>query len=205
MQNVEPDYSLAPGKVSEYRVEVPIPLDWESGDYTISFWAYSPVLADDGGLNSLADDEAEYQEFTVEPSVGTNYVKRTSLDIDQYSIDTTVLEVGEAPDGTNLNDAPVQSREDADANAATGGSGTGGLATDGGTSTPGMAATNNATATNATTPNATTNAATTNASRAVAPATGDHASGLLAAGLAAAGAAALAYQRRRVRNEKEAE
>ena len=64
--DIEPDYALAPGKRSVYRVEVNIPEDW-AGVCFISFNATKPVMAEGGGLAAMDDDEPVFQQYSVEP------------------------------------------------------------------------------------------------------------------------------------------
>jgi hypothetical protein len=203
LTNVEPDFSLAPGKISEYRVEVPIPFEWQSGDYTVSFWAYDPIMAEDGGLNAEADEEdVQYVDFSVDPIEGSNYVKRTSLDINKDETDMTIITVNDIPDGVNLNDAPVQSPEDVYSDAGEDGQNGGASGTNGANGvngTNGVNGSNGANGTNGVNGTNGTNGAS-GATRAT-PTTADVASAALPAGLAALGAAALAYERRRARNE----
>jgi hypothetical protein len=203
LTNVEPDFSLAPGKIAEYRVEVPIPFEWQSGDYTVSFWAYDPIMAEDGGLNAEADEEdVQYVDFSVDPIEGSNYVKRTSLDINKDETDMTIITVNDIPDGVNLNDAPVQSPEDVYSDAGEDGQNGGASGTNGANGvngTNGVNGSNGANGTNGVNGTNGTNGAS-GATRAT-PTTADVASAALPAGLAALGAAALAYERRRARNE----
>lgn len=188
LTNVEPDFSLAPGKIAEYRVEVPIPFEWQSGDYTVSFWAYDPIMAEDGGLNAEADEEdVQYVDFSVDPIEGSNFVKRTSLNIDKGETDLTIITVNDLPDGVNLNDAPVQSAEEVYKGVEEDGQINGTNGTNGMNGVNGVNGANGTTAANAPTK--------------ATPTTADVASVALPAGLAALGAAALAYERRRARNE----
>ena len=201
--NVEPDYSLAPGQIAEYRVEVPIPNDWESGNYTVSFWAYAPTMAKGGGLSAAAEEGTNFIDFAVDPGIGANYVKRTSLDVKHELLDLTTLIVNNVPEGSNLNDAPVQTPEDAARDAGvddgSGNNNGDGNSSNGGNNN-GSNGNNNGNGNNGAARPATSSTTTT---KTTTPKTGDATSAALPAALAGLGAAALAYERRRARNERQ--
>ncbi len=128
---IEPDYALAPGKRSIYRVEVDIPEDW-AGVCFISFNATNPVMAEGGGLAAMDDDEPVFQTFSVEP--GTYPVVQDRLTPDasktrtfQHSVDvsdpsssifgyadspTTVLDAGSSDVGTSGSSGTAGSSSD---------------------------------------------------------------------------------------------
>ena len=190
LQNVEDDWSLAPGKLGVYRVDVPIPGDWE-GEKFVSFVAIKPEMPDDGGLNSLADDaeEVEYVDFSVKPGSYKVNAYRTSLDQEQDRTHMQVIAVGDSvASGTTYADAPVRTQGTADTQPEHGES----TPTSGG-------ATTNTPASPAPTTGTSTSSGTASGGSLVR--TGDPGLGALSAGFALAGAALVAYGKRRAANE----
>jgi hypothetical protein len=81
LQNVEDDYSLAPGQTSVYQIKVDIPKDWNTGEKSVSVIAKDVVVSSSDslktqGLATQADDDAsEYQyddSDAIEYVVGTD-------------------------------------------------------------------------------------------------------------------------------------
>ena len=122
-------------------------------------------------------------------------MRPTSFDGNPDAVDLTTLIVNDAPDGTDLNDAPVQSPEDAARDAGVDDeNGSSGNGNDGSNNNGGNAGNGNNTSRPVTSSTTTTKTTT--------PKTGDATSAALPAALAGLGAAALAYERRRARNER---
>lgn len=192
LQNVEDDWSLPPGKTALYRVDVAIPAKWQ-GEKLVSFVARDAVMAKDGGLNSLADDEEEvvYQDFSIEPGTYKVTQQRTSLEQDPERTYMQAISVTESvATGTAYADAPVRVATTAQTEA-----------------TPAVQEVENAAPTS--NANGTANVTTAAPSATATPTTsqlaktGDHTSSALSAGVALAGAALLAYSKRRVQNEED--
>lgn len=118
MSDVEDDWSLAPGKRSVYRIEVGIPGDWQ-GEKLVSFVARDAWMADDGGLNAMADGDV-YQDFSVRP--GTYKVVETRSSTDQRTDRTYMQAISVTEgvaDGTPYADAPVQMSTEEDTKGRT--------------------------------------------------------------------------------------
>lgn len=193
LQNVEPaddngNLPLCPGKTAVYAVTVAIPEDW-SGEKKVLFVASDGVEStDDEGSAALSASAEGVSKvsFAIEPGEHRALQSRTSPDDDlqsmsQRHMDTLVVETADA--SQTFSAAPVTVSETLE--SGSGGQSGGASSTSGGTTTTGTSG--------RTQPTASTKL----------PDTGDHSpSGLLSAGLAAAGAAALAYERRRARNER---
>ena len=83
LTNVEPDFSLAPGKTSVHTVTVKIPADWQ-GEKKVLFVASEPVKADDG-LTPQAEGDLVEVEFSIEPGDYQVIQSRTAPD-DDYNM-----------------------------------------------------------------------------------------------------------------------
>ena len=183
LENVEVDFTLAPGKRSMYEVRIPIPKDWEAGDKFVSLVAsvdkYTDV-AEGGSLSALAegDEEIVYQEFGVEPGAYRPYVQRSTPDVDKNRTHMDVITVdSKTTMASNLSDAPLTYWSS--------GSGYNPYQQGRGGSSGGM----------------TSGSSGTTGSRSAVPRTGDPFTGV-AAGIAAVGMALTAYGARRARNDK---
>ncbi|MBR3225924.1 MAG: hypothetical protein IKF78_11450 [Atopobiaceae bacterium] len=172
LQNVEDDYALCPGKTAVYAVDVTIPSDW-SGEKKVLFVAHDGVKTNESALKAQAEEMEPVEEsFAVKPG--------------EYR----VVQVRTAPDDIqNPNQRHMETLVVKPADASNTLSPVPTSVTKGGTSGANTSADHSTGATG------TRSAAT--------PRTGDDsASGVLAASLAALGAAALAYERRRSKNER---
>ena len=94
LQNVESDYSLAPGATSVYRVSMTVPDGW-SGTKTVAITASDAIAASSGGLTTQADDD--YDEW---------YIDYTTV-LDTYPTDELFIPEGDEVDSDDLDDAPV--------------------------------------------------------------------------------------------------
>ena len=183
LQNVEADYSLAPGATSVYRIAMPVPSSW-SGTKTIVITVSEAVLTGTGalsaqagglspqadGLYPMADDDCEewYVDYTT---------------VEDYPDEKLYMPKGYEVDSEELEDAPITVLGSPD--DVNGGKGGGSDERSGNSSNrENVAAAGNSTSTTAK--------------------TGDSlgALGLAAAAAAAAGAAFAAYSNRRVAIER---
>ena len=173
LQDVESDFSLAPGKCSVFAADVVIPSDWE-GDKYVSFTATAPEMAEHGGLNTQAEeDNLVYQSYEVGPGEYKVYQQRTSTDQDPDRTHMHVVTVvPPEAEGEPYSDAPVRTKGSSDTRPGD---------DDGHADTK---PTGGARGTGARLPE-----------------TGDPSSVVLPAGLALAGAAMTAYGARRAANE----
>ena len=185
LEDVEVDFTLAPGKRSVYQAQIPIPKDWEEGSKFVSLVASvskETDVADGGSLSAMAEgDDIVYQEFGVEPGSYRPYLQRSTPDVDENRthMDVITVDAGSSID-SNLADAPLT--------LWTGGSGYDPYGQGGSSSTP---------------KNGAKNGVTTNTrSDSKIPRTGDPFSGVAAGIAAAAGVALTAYGARRARNAK---
>ena len=97
MQNVEPDYSLAPGATSVYRVAMTVPDGW-SGTKTVAITASDAIDAPSGGTSTLSTQaENDYDEW---------YIDYTTV-LDTYPTDELLIPAGDAVDSDELQDAPI--------------------------------------------------------------------------------------------------
>lgn len=94
LQNVESDYSLAPGATSVYRISMTVPDGW-SGTKTVAITASDAIAASSGGLTTQADDD--YDEW---------YIDYTTV-LDTYPTDELLIPEGDEVDSDELDDAPV--------------------------------------------------------------------------------------------------
>ncbi len=190
LTNLEPDYSLAPGKTSVYLCEVKTPKDWQPGEKMILFVASDGVVTGKSALSAQADGpeavaeslDAQAIEFHIEPGEYKVFQSRTQHDQDLRQRHMDTLVVSQTGIAMDFSPAPTTESDEGEGNPSTGGtsggaggtaSGTGGNVSSGGTSV----------------------------GRSDLPHTADESpSGVLGAGLAALGAAALAYERRRAQN-----
>ena len=173
LEGVEPDWALAPGKTSIYKVTIKIPDTWEGGYdengerlvKTVKFRACSPTTKVSTG-GAVAAQAENIEEEGIEYSLPESLAPMEAVEVDVYGYDDI-----------DVKDAPMSVVKAAAPAAASGGSTTGGAA-----SSP-----------------ATTGGVT---GRGTVPSTGDS-GGLGVGGTlaAAAGAAMLAYERRRAKNE----
>ena len=173
LKDVEPDFSLAPGKCSVFAADVAIPSDWE-GDKYVSFTATMATMAEHGGLNTQAEEDASvYQSYEVGPGEYKVYQQRTSTDQDPDRTHMHVITVvPPEAQGDPYSDAPVRTRGANDTRPGD----------DGG-------------------PADTKPTGGARGTGARLPETGDPSSVVLPAGLALAGAAMTAYGARRAANE----
>ncbi|MBR3316544.1 MAG: hypothetical protein IKG21_01820, partial [Atopobiaceae bacterium] len=184
LEDVEPDFALAPGKTSVYAVGFTIPESWKGGEdangnritKSVSFRALHPTTKSataGDAVVSQADDE-EGVEYHVDGP--TTVMDAIEIDVEVY-----------APDYMSHTDAPVTPYtpgvSDGDGKGTGAGAGAGAGANQG--TGGGVGSTANA-----------------GASRATLPNTADHNSLGTAGALGAIGAAVLAYERRRARNER---
>lgn len=187
LQNVEDDYALCPGKTAVYAVDVVIPSDW-SGEKKVLFVAHDGVKTNESALKAQAEEMEPVEEsFAVEQGEYRVVQVRTAPDDiqnpNQRHMETLVVEPADA--SNTLSPAPTSVTK-----GGTSGANTSADHSTGTTGTSGTAGTSGATGTRS----------------AATPRTGDHsAPGVLAVGLAALGAAALAYERRRSKNERDHE
>ncbi len=216
IQNVEPDYALAPGKRSLYRIEVPIPKDWEHAK-VVSFIADQPTIAQGGGLNGQADEDLNYQTFVLEPGTYKVLETRTEITQDPNRTYMDVIEVGPSPYATALQDAPMRVGDGSnlvDDRPASEPGNSDNTSDDGGNGND-NANQNNGGQSGAAAPQAGTggtvvhhvdatggSSGATSGSKTATPKTADSSMSPLPAVAAAAGAAVLAYEARRARNEK---
>ncbi len=111
MQNIEDDYSLAPGKRGVYKVVVKIPEDWgEDGEDEkwVSFVAREPEMAEGGGLVAMSEDDPVFQEFSVAPGTFKPYEHQMTPRTDRNQTHMQVIEITDAEaDGTVVSDTPV--------------------------------------------------------------------------------------------------
>ena len=118
LQDVESDFSLAPGKCSVYAADVIIPSEWE-GDKYVSFTATAPEMVEHGGLNAQSDggwlsaqaedDELVYQSYEAAPGEYKVYAQRTSTDQDPERTHMHVITViSPEAQGDPYSDAPVR-------------------------------------------------------------------------------------------------
>ena len=111
MQNIEDDYSLAPGKRGVYKVVVKIPSDWgEDGEDEkwVSFVAREPEMAEGGGLVAMSEDDPVFQDFSVAPGTYKPYEHQMTPETDRNQTHMQVIEITDAEtDGTVVSDAPV--------------------------------------------------------------------------------------------------
>lgn len=183
LQDVESDFSLAPGKCSVFAADVVIPSDWE-GDKYVSFTATAPEMAEHGGLNTQDEDDGlVYQSYEVDPGTYKVYQQRTSTDQDSDRTHMHVITVvSPVAEGDPYSDAPVRTKGADDTWPGDDGRPSDARPTD---SKPADT-------------KPTWNARKTGRKL---PATGDPSSMALPAGLALAGAALTAYGARRAANE----
>ena len=195
LENVEVDFTLAPGKRSVYSIRMPIPEDWEEGVKYVSLVASvnkDEDVAEGGSLAAMSDDGGIiYQEFGVEPGEYRPYLQRSTPDVDKNRTHMDVITVdADSTLTAKLADAPLTHwTDDSGYNpydpgqpGQSGGSSSGqpSGSSQGGSST---------TTTNVPGPGSKV------------PSTGDPISGVAAGVVAAAGAALTAYGIRRARNE----
>ena len=118
LENVEIDYTLAPGKCAVYEIRVPIPSDWEAGDKYVSFIASTDGNEDVAKGGSLAfkslrgaltaDEDAVYQTYALEPGEYKPYVQRATPDADKNQTHMEYVTVKEAIANANdIRDAPL--------------------------------------------------------------------------------------------------
>ena len=211
-EGIEPDYSLAPGKISLYRAFIPIPEVWQEEatkqgitQRKVSFVAYDSKMVEGSGMAGQADEEIEYQEYIADPGEVRVNVRRTTLDQKRDQRYMTMVEVDTTPRATPIHDAPVLNGDvdvnggkynevkdgsgrvyDANGNVVDAAGGAGNAQVSGAESTDGGAG---------------TYAGATGGSRTPTAQTGDATHSALPAALGALGAAAMAYSIRRARNE----
>ena len=172
MQNVEPDYSLAPGATSVYRVAITVPDGW-SGTKTVAITASDAIAAPSGGGPALSTQaEDDYDEW---------YIDYTTV-LDTYPTDELLIPAGDEVDSDELEDAPITILEPQSPDAGGGGSGSNG---DKSSTTP---------------PAGSSNTASSNTIGKTGDPLGGL--GLAATALAAVGAAFAAYSGRRVALER---
>lgn len=173
LQDVESDFSLAPGKCSVFAADVVIPSDWE-GDKYVSFTATMATMAEHGGLNTQAEEDASvYQSYEVGPGEYKVYQQRTSTDQDPDRTHMHVITVvPPEAQGDPYSDAPVRTKGANDTRPGDDGGHVDTKPTGGARGTGARL-----------------------------PETGDPSSVVLPAGLALAGAAMTAYGARRAANE----
>ena len=119
LENVEFDYTLAPGKSSVYEIRVPIPSDWEAGDKYVSFIASTDGNEDVAKGGSLAlkmqglrrgptEDDVVYQTYALEPGEYKPYVQRVTPDANKDRTHMEFLTVKEAvASADDIRDAPL--------------------------------------------------------------------------------------------------
>ena len=171
-------------------MDVVIPSDW-SGEKKVLFVAHDGVKAVEPTLSGQAEEDLVEESFAVEPGEYRVVQVRTAPDDiqnpNQRHMETLVVEPSDASD--TLSPVPTS-------------------VTNGGTATPSPSASDDSqNGRGSTSGTAGNNQSSTSRSISSAatptPRTGDDsASGVLAAGLTALGAAALAYERRRSKNER---
>ena len=101
MQNVEPDYSLAPGATSVYRVAITVPDGW-SGTKTVAITASDAVAVQSSAvptrLAKLSTRAVnDYDEW---------YIDYTTV-LDTYPTDELLIPAGDEVDSDELEDAPI--------------------------------------------------------------------------------------------------
>ena len=198
---VEDDWSLAPGKCSLYRIRVAIPKDW-GGDKQVSFVARKPVLAQGGGLTSMADDDGPiYQTYEAEPGEYKIHENRAMAD---QSVDRSYMDVvsvrSAVAEGDLHADAPVRvNDDDGDEPGGGGESGGGGKSNSGGS----PSGNNGASGANGGAPGGNNGSRGNDGTRRGLAATGDDTSLAVPAALALGGAALVAYGRRVASNEND--
>ena len=101
LQNVEPDYSLAPGATSVYRISMTVPDGW-SGTKTIVITA-SEAIAASGGASPQSANSLTTQ---AEDDIDEWYIDYTTV-IDTYPYDELFIPTGDEVDSDELKDAPV--------------------------------------------------------------------------------------------------
>ena len=179
LEDVEVDFTLAPGKRSVYKVQIPIPEDWDEGSKFVSLVASvnkETDVAEGGSLSAMAEgDDIVYQEFGLEPGTYRPYLQRSTPDVDENRthMDVITVNAGSSMD-SSLADAPLTFWTDGSGYDPYQQGGSAGGSTGG----------------------------TTNATRSgtATPRTGDPFSGVAAGIAAAAGVALTAYGVRRARN-----
>lgn len=110
LENVEADFTLAPGKCSLYEVRVPIPEDWEEGDRYVSMVASVDAyegMAEDGSLFTSSANDSVYQEFSVEPGQYRPYIQRSAPDANKDRTYMDVITIVAGAEYDNLADAPL--------------------------------------------------------------------------------------------------
>ena len=129
LENVEVDFTLAPGKRSMYEVRIYIPKDWEAGDKFVSLVASvdkTTDVAEGGGLSAMADEDIVYQEFAVEPGEYRPYLERSAPDAEKNRTYMDILTVGANVKDNSLADAPLTHWRDSSDTEPSGGSSSGG-------------------------------------------------------------------------------
>lgn len=192
LENVEVDFSLAPGKRSLYKVRIPIPSDWTTGDKFVSLVASVDAredVAEGGSLATQADGGIVYHEYGVEPGEYRPYLQRATPREDKNRTYMDVIKVDESVAyAGDTHDAPLTHWTGSD--RPTSGDSTSGSST----GTPGSSTSGTG---------GTTQAQGGVSGGANLARTGDSISGA-AAGLAAvAGTALVAYGAARARNNKD--
>ena len=180
LQNVEPDYALAPGKSAVYQVEFTVPNDWKGTRKVTVLASDATVAASDKGIVASSEDvlTAMSDELYAQAEEVYPYDADWADDVAPYdNLDVIELEEEEfydAPIQVPTNDGGVAN---ADGSGTDGGSGTG---------------------------SGTGSGSATGTDRQALPRTADASSlGPIATAAGAAGAAMIAYSRRRARVEKE--
>lgn len=220
--NVEPDFSLAPGKCAMYVTEVSVPVTW-TGDKVVSFVAYNPVVALGGSLTAEAVEDfiegaseqyAWFKEYVVKPGTYRVHREASTPDTDTNRTDMTTITIDASTlSGAGVSDAPVRVWEegasepipqvsdgdgagsgDGSSSGSGAGTGTGGSTTGSGTTSAGSVTGSGTTSAGSSRPTSTGSTSTPHTADATLPAA-------VSAGLALVGTAALAYSHRRVQNE----
>ena len=132
LENVEADFTLAPGKCSVYEVRIPIPADWDTGEKYVSFIAMTDPVDDVAaggalsfrttgpksavfsgtkgfGMRMAADeDDVMYRTYDIEPGEFKPYLQRVTPDVDKHQTHMDHVTVNEAIANANdLRDAPL--------------------------------------------------------------------------------------------------
>jgi hypothetical protein len=116
LAGVEPDYSLAPGATSVYRVAITVPDGW-SGTKTVAITASDAIAAPSGGGPALSTQaEDDYDEW---------YIDYTTV-LDTYPTDELLIPAGDEVDSDELEDAPITILEPQSPDAGGGGGSNGG-------------------------------------------------------------------------------